>query len=81
MIYLPGRSLLVRVYLPISPTGKSLRFIEIVVQPFKQKYFCFSETQISYILRHPVPLRGALRNVTNAGRDAVDADGAPDEGA
>jgi hypothetical protein len=34
-----------------------------------------------YIRRHPVPLRGALRNVTSAGRDAVDADGAPDEGA
>jgi hypothetical protein len=26
-----------------------------------------------YIPRHPVPLRGALRNVTSAGRAAVDA--------
>jgi hypothetical protein len=27
------------------------------------------------------PTKGALRNVINAGRDAVDADGASDEGA
>jgi hypothetical protein len=33
------------------------------------------------MIRHPVPKEGALRNVINAGRDAVDADGAPDEGA
>jgi hypothetical protein len=30
---------------------------------------------------HPVPTRGALRNVINAGWDAVDAGGANDEGA
>ena len=29
---------------------------------------------------HPVPHRGALRNVTNAGRDAMDADALSDEG-
>jgi len=29
--------------------------------------------------RHPVPHRGALRNVTDAERAAVDADGAIDE--
>jgi hypothetical protein len=46
------------------------------------KIFWFSEDPNHfYIHRHPVPLRGALRNVTSAGRDAVDADGAPDEGA
>jgi hypothetical protein len=52
-----------------------------------KKYFCFSEifacrlTQITSNFRHPVPLRGALRNVINAGRGAVDADGAFDESA
>jgi hypothetical protein len=34
-----------------------------------------------YILRHPVPLEGRIAIVTDAGRDAVDADGASDEGA
>jgi len=33
------------------------------------------------MIRHPVPLRGALRNVTSAGRAAVDANVALDEGA
>jgi hypothetical protein len=35
---------------------------------------------LSYISLRPVPPKGALRNVNNAGRDAVDADGASDEG-
>ena len=51
------------------------------VQSALQKYSDFQKPQISLYPRHPVPHRGALRNVTNAGRDAVDADGAPDEGA
>ena len=33
-----------------------------------------------YIPRCPAPPKGALRNVNNAGRDAVDAEGASDEG-
>jgi hypothetical protein len=45
-----------------------------------QKLFLSPDPNHFYIRRHPVPLRGALRNVTSAGRDAVDADGAPDEG-
>src|ERR1700731_2095718 len=32
-------------------------------------------------IRRPVPLEGRFAIVTSAGRDAVDADGAPDEGA
>src|SRR5258708_18698889 len=45
-----------------------------------EKIFWFSETANQvYIRRHPAPHRGALRNVTNAEREAVDADGAPDE--
>jgi hypothetical protein len=53
----------------------------IRVQPLLKKYSDFPKTQISLYVRRPVPLRGALRNVINAGQDAVDADGAPDEGA
>jgi hypothetical protein len=44
-----------------------------------EKIFWFSEAANQFYIRsHPVPHRGALRNVTNAGRDAMDADGAPD---
>jgi hypothetical protein len=32
-------------------------------------------------LQPSCPTRGALANVTNAGQDAMDADGASDEGA
>jgi hypothetical protein len=51
------------------------------VQPLWQKYFCFSEIQIRLYDWPSRPERGALRNVINAGRDAVDADGAFDESA
>jgi hypothetical protein len=51
------------------------------VQPRWQKYFCFSEMQIKLDDAPSRPERGALRNVINAGRDAVDADGAFDESA
>jgi hypothetical protein len=51
------------------------------VQSLWEKYFCFSEMQIRLYDSHPAPLRGALRNVNSAGRGAVDANGAPDEGA
>jgi hypothetical protein len=46
-----------------------------------KKYFCFSEMQIRPLLRHPVPKEGRFAIVTNAGRGAVDADGASDESA
>jgi hypothetical protein len=50
------------------------------VQPLSQKYSALAVGQIiSTNSRHPVPQRGALRNVINAGRDAVDADSADDE--
>jgi hypothetical protein len=51
------------------------------VQPLLQKYFCFSEIQIELYDLPSHPERGALRNVINAGRGAVDADGASDESA
>jgi len=43
------------------------------VQPPRKKYFAFSEAQISRSVRTVPLLRGALRNVTDAERDAVDA--------
>src|SRR5258708_18464117 len=49
------------------------------VQPLLQKYFCFGLTQIRCISKASCLKRGALRNVINAGRDAVDAGGACDE--
>ena len=51
------------------------------VQPPLQKFFPSRPTQISSLIRAVPSLRGALRNVTNVGRDAVDAGGARDEGA
>ena len=65
----------------IYSTGKSLRFIRNTVKPLAKKYFCFRKCKSGYINSHPVPPRGALRNVPARGEDAVDVDGAPDEGA
>jgi hypothetical protein len=65
----------------ISPTGKSVAFGSLSVQPPLQKYFCSRPTQISSLIRAVSSLRGALAIVTDAGRDAVDAGGARDEGA
>src|SRR5882757_7417599 len=58
-------------------TGKSVN----PVQPHLQKYSTSRLPQISNISLTVPSHRGALRNVINAGRDAVDADGAQDEGA
>ena len=46
----------------------------------KRFYFAANPNQI-YKLRRPVPLQGRIAIVTDAGRDAVDAGGASDEGA
>jgi len=51
------------------------------VQSCRQKYFAFGVGQITFTTPAVLSHRGALRNVINAGRDAVDADGAQDEGA
>src|SRR6202035_458710 len=45
-----------------------------------EKIFSFSEYSEYPILLSSRPTKGALRNVNNAGRDAVDADGVLDEG-
>jgi hypothetical protein len=49
------------------------------VQPPLKKHFGFSEVKIGLYDLPSRPERGALRNVINAGRGAVDADGASDE--
>jgi hypothetical protein len=52
------------------------------VQPSSRKYFCSLPTQItSHIAPVSFHLKGRIAIVTNAGRDAVDASGASDEGA
>jgi hypothetical protein len=64
----------------ICPTGKSVGLsVHRPVQPLLQKYSDFPKTQISLYPPPSCPKRGALRNVINAGRDAVDAGGAFDE--
>jgi hypothetical protein len=56
-------------------TGKSVN----PVQPLFQKYSTSRLPQISNISLTVPSHRGALRNVINAGRDAVDADALKDE--
>jgi hypothetical protein len=64
------------------PTGKSLRLCNCgVSSPHCKDISVFPKCKSSYMICDPVPHRGALRNVINAGRGAVDAEGAPDEGA
>jgi hypothetical protein len=61
------------------PTGKSLLIFRNGVKPVLQKYFCFLPRQISSLIRTSRSDRGALRNVINVERDAVDAGSARDE--
>jgi hypothetical protein len=51
------------------------------VQSPLQKYFCFSEVQISRMICHPIPKEGRCATSSTWGGDAVDADGAFDESA
>ena len=63
-------------------TGKSVDLVgDWPVQPRLQKYFCFSETQTRLYDLPSCPTEGRLEIVTDAGQDAVDADGASDESA
>ena len=48
--------------------------------PFSKNNSVLQNDKSAYIDTHPVPLEGALRNVPARGGDAVDADGATDEG-
>ena len=57
------------------PTGKSVaRLIGLVSSPCCKNISVFPKPKSGLYDSHPVPLRGALRNVNDAGRDAVDAD-------
>ena len=50
-----------------------------VVQSSIKKYSCSLQTQITCLSRASRPTEGRLAIVTDAGRDAVDADGADNE--
>jgi hypothetical protein len=57
------------------PTGKSLaQFIDSLVQPPLKKYSGFPKEQITLYRQPSRPTEGRLAIVTDAGRDAVDAD-------
>jgi hypothetical protein len=59
----------------IWPDGQISRLAgDLPVQPPLQKYFCFSEIQIKLLIRCPASLEGRFAIVTDARRDAVDAD-------
>jgi hypothetical protein len=49
---------------------------QLAVKPLKKIYSGFQNMQITLYRSCPVPLRGALANVINAGQDAMDAEGA-----
>ena len=51
----------------------------LLVKPVAQKYSGCQNIRIILYCFPSHPTKGALRNVNNAGRDAVDADGAFDE--
>jgi hypothetical protein len=57
----------------IAPDGQ---IIDAPVQPLFLKYFHSLLTQITCLLSPSCPTEGRLAIVTNAGQDAVDANGA-----
>jgi hypothetical protein len=62
------------------PTGKSVRPFDPACLALFSKIFPFAaDPNQIYIVSRPVPEEGRLAIVTDAGRDAVDADGAFDE--
>ncbi len=59
------------------PSGKSILIYGNRVKrkiSANRRYFAFTEMRNVAYDRHPVPTRGALANVTNAGRGAMDAE-------
>jgi hypothetical protein len=78
----------VRLGLPARPSGyaRKNQFLEPDQRDLGcpvplEKIFCFSEAKNNPISAPVPPHRGALAIVIDAGRDAMDADGASDEGA
>ena len=66
----------------VYPTGKSLRLaLKRLSSPSLKNILIFRNRKSVYIQWYPVPLEGRIAIVTDAGWDAVDADGASDEGA
>ena len=63
----------------ITRRANQVRIHQIKVQPLREKYSDFPKTQITSIIHASRPTEGRLAIVTDAGRDAVDADGAIDE--
>jgi len=61
--------------------ANQLRIFRSVCQVLFAKIFGFSEQANRFILPPSCPTEGRLEIVTDAGQDAVDADGALDEGA
>jgi len=51
---------------PVKPSEKNISVLQKIFSVFQQG-------KSVYMICHPVPLRGALRNVNSAGRGAVDA--------
>jgi hypothetical protein len=51
-----------------------VRIHQIKVQSFRKNILIFRNRKSVYIYRHPVPQEGRLAIVTDAGRDAVDAE-------
>jgi hypothetical protein len=61
-------------------TGKSDLTPSIPLSsPLCKNISVFPKCKSGYMIRHPVPLEGRLAIVTDAGRDAVDADALTDE--
>jgi hypothetical protein len=64
------------------PDGQITPSIDLALSsPFFKNISVFPKSKSGYMICHPVPKEGRFAIVTNAGRDAVDADGAFDESA
>jgi hypothetical protein len=61
----------------ICPSGC---FAKGVSSPFIKNFSSFRFMQISFLVPPSTPLEGRIAIVTDAGLDAMDADGATDEG-
>ena len=71
-----------RIRCAVYPTGKSIRAsAKSKSSPSVKNILIFRNCKSVYIHGHPVPHEGRLAIVTDAGRDAVDANSASDEGA
>ena len=69
----------------VCPTGKSLCApcldLPALSSPVRKNILVFRSENQSYIRNRPVPKEGRCATSRNVGRDAVDAEGAVDDGA